>query len=66
MSAQQQNLIQIIERVHRRTHAPVLPVSAAMEAYISDRHARRLLADLARAGYVKRVGIRKGYLPLSA
>lgn len=63
MSVQQR--VRTVERIARRD-GKASTLACAAEWFVSDRTARRWLTELERAALVARVGVKGGWLPLSA
>ena len=66
MSQQQRIILDTIAEIHRSTYAPARTVAIAQRCYFSERTARYQLVALERAGLVRRVGARCGWLPVAA
>lgn len=66
MSQQQQTILATIAEIHRATYAPARTVALAQRIYLSQTQTWRYLRDLERAGVVRRVGKRGGWLPAAA
>jgi hypothetical protein len=63
MSEQQRCVVAAINEAYRATYAPVTTVAVAVRCCMSDRWARELLSDLAVRGAIRRVGVRRGWMP---